>query len=307
MPTVIPLIPIIGQTRFKNSSAELIRATSLSVLFELRKKRPVAVLKLYLQNPHDFVDETVVLSDEAQGPLETRLKPDLESYQREKDALCAINHPLIPKMYHFGNVETTNGQAPYIIMRHFSGENLTDSTKDKPISPSKTRNIAIDVCQALDASHAKGYLHRDIKPHNIIVNKKRSALIDFGLSVHKDKQELDDIVRGTPSYVSPEQTQGKTLDERTDIYSLGATLYCALTGRAPFGDRSAMRQFYAHVNEHVPTEPLDKTTPEPLKKIVLKCLEKDPNARYQSARELAAELSGFDAKPFKATYVRMTQ
>src|SRR3989344_1255201 len=169
MPTVINLLPFTANTRFKNTQAQLIRATNLSVIFELQRKLPVAVLKLYLQSFEESGGETIIWNDEASGLIETKLTPDEKSYHREKNALNSITHSCIPRIYHSGTVDATTGSVPYLLLQHFRGKNLADTEQEK-LSPAHMRKTFICICHALDATHSQGYLHCDIKPSNIIVN-----------------------------------------------------------------------------------------------------------------------------------------
>jgi eukaryotic-like serine/threonine-protein kinase len=160
----------------------------------------------------------------------------------------------------------------------------------------RARNIAMQLASALEAAHAEGVAHRDLKPRNVLIDLDDHVYVsDFGLakSLSADTTGVTRVgeVLGTPRYMSPEQAESKPVDHRSDIYSLGVILYEMLTGDAPFTGESSMQVMYQHVTQK-PRDPreLNPAVPEYFSRIVLKCLAKDPAERYQSARELLHDL-----------------
>jgi serine/threonine-protein kinase len=173
-----------------------------------------------------------------------------------------------------------------------------------PLPPARAIHFLQQICGALKEAHARGLTHRDIKPGNVMICDRGgirdvAKLVDFGLvlpptgDADDDKLTQDGTVAGTPAYLSPEQAGGEgTVDARSDIYSVGALAYFLLTGRPPFADRTGMKMIAAHLYE-VP-EPLSRHRPDApadLEAVILRCLAKDPNARFPDAESLNAALS----------------
>jgi len=183
------------------------------------------------------------------------------------------------------------GVEPYIVMEFVDGVNLKELLEKSPSMPiADLIRIAVQVCQGLEYAHNKNVIHRDIKPANIMINKERMVkIMDFGLAKILSESEVEGTgVKGTPLYMSPEQIQGKRVDHRTDLYSMGCTLYRMAAGRPPFIEGDV---YYHHLN----TPPVSPRTynpqiPDYLSRIILKCLAKDPEQRYQRAREILADL-----------------
>jgi len=211
------------------------------------------------------------------------------NFIREAQAAAKLNHPNIVTVYDTGE---QNGRY-YIAMEYVEGTTIKEILKRKgPISPSGILHVLMQIAEALAYAHEKKVVHRDIKPANAMWTRdKKVKLMDFGLAkVVEEARNHTTVVAGTPYYMSPEQTLGKNVDHRTDIYSLGVTLFEMATGTVPFKEGNIP---YHHVHTPPPSlRALRPELPEHLVAIVERCLEKDPARRFQSAREILAEVKG---------------
>lgn len=213
-------------------------------------------------------------------------------FEREARAAAALDDPNICTIY-----ELTQYQGrPVIVMELLEGETLRDILRRGPLPISEVIDIGINIAIALEVAHAKGIIHRDIKPGNIMVQGRQIKLLDFGLAKSRDRdtleQESDDAAyAGTTQFMSPEQTRGEQVDARSDLFSLGVVLYEMTTGHRPFVRQTGMATMEAIRTVH-PASPrsLNPETPEGLEVIIAKLLEKDPANRYQSAAELHSDL-----------------
>ncbi len=226
-------------------------------------------------------------------------------FMQEARSQARVHHPNVCTVYEVGQVD---GRS-YIAMEYIDGQSL----KDVDSLRLEQKVEIIKVCaEALQAAHSLGIIHRDIKPANIMVEKRedgslRPVVMDFGLARESDGPEgltESNAVMGTPAYMSPEQAQGdiKLLDRRTDIYSLGATLYELVTGSPPFTGETVMTVLMSVIKDDPrPPRVLVPQLPRDLEAIILKCLEKEPRRRYDSAAALALDLQRFlDGKPIEA-------
>ena len=221
---------------------------------------------------------------------------DIARFRVEAEAAANLDHPCIVRIIEIGEHE---GQH-YFSMDFIDGESLELRLKDNPLPPREAARLMEQVSRAIAYAHSRGVIHRDLKPANILVNKHgQPRVTDFGLA----KQVLGDsdltatgAVLGTPSYMPPEQADGRLdqIGERSDVYSLGATLYALLAGRPPFQSATALEVLcQVREQEPVPLRQLNPNLPRDLETICAKCLEKDPRRRYGSAHELADELKRF--------------
>lgn len=231
------------------------------------------------------------------NPVQRRER--VERFYREARAAGSLSHPNIVTIYEAGEF---NGRH-FIAMEYLEGQSLrTVLDIEGTLPPERVVEIGKQVCDALAYAHSKSVIHRDIKPDNIHVlpGGRNIKITDFGIARIMEEPGItaDGQVFGTPSYMSPEQIAGKPLDARTDIFSLGVMLYEMLTGRKPFTGDTVVTITYNIMNQDVTYPP---TIPMHFERVLRRCLAKDPNLRYPSAADLAADLdpNGFAyASPF---------
>jgi serine/threonine-protein kinase len=212
-----------------------------------------------------------------------------------------ISHKNVCRMFDLNMSKGTY----YITMEYVDGESLKNIIlMTKKLSVATAIDITKQICEGLGEAHRHGVVHRDLKPGNILIDRDGNAkILDFGLARSIESQGITatGVIIGTPQYMSPEQVQEKTIDQRSDIYSLGILLYEMLTGNVPFDGDSPVRVALKHVREK-PIEPkeLNLKIPPVVSRVILKCLAKEKEDRYQSTHELLAELKRIErsfAKP----------
>ncbi|HET6456447.1 MAG TPA: protein kinase [Armatimonadota bacterium] len=211
----------------------------------------------------------------------------VERFYREARAAGQLAHPNIVTIYEAGE---DNGRH-FIAMEYLEGQTLRDVLEiEGKLQPERAVEIVSQVCDALSYAHSRGVVHRDVKPDNIqILPNGRIKITDFGIARIMEEPTLtaDGQVFGTPSYMSPEQVAGKPLDCRTDLFSLGVVLYELLTGRKPFTGDTVVTITYNIMNQDIAIPP---TIPSYLDRVLRRSLAKDPNLRYQSADDMAADM-----------------
>jgi serine/threonine-protein kinase len=224
----------------------------------------------------------------------------LSRFEREVQATATLTHPNTVQVFDYGH--TPDGTFFYV-MEYLPGLTLEQVvTEHGPLPPGRVIHLLRQVCGALCEAHGIGLVHRDLKPSNIMICERGGShdvakLLDFGLVAARagDDARLtqEGAIAGTPAYMSPEQAAGREdLDARSDIYSLGAAAFFALTARPPFAGRTAAHMAAAHIYER-PASPsaLRPDVPADLEGVVLRCLEKDPGERFAGPAELAKALS----------------
>jgi len=233
----------------------------------------------------------------------------LRRFGQEAQAAGTLNHPNILVVYDVG----THDGAPYVVSELLEGESLKERLDDGPIAQRKAIDYALQVAHGLSAAHEKGIVHRDLKPDNLFITKDdRAKILDFGLAklvepigegvaqtdIATRKVQTDPgTVMGTVGYMSPEQVRGRHVDHRSDIFSFGAVLYEMLSGQRAFRGDSAVETLNAILKEE-PTElsaQTNRNISPALERVVWHCLEKSPERRFQSARDVAFALENVSA------------
>jgi serine/threonine-protein kinase len=222
-------------------------------------------------------------------------KKTIERFSNELKIARKIRHKNVCGMY---DLDEKNGTY-YITMEYVPGEDLESFIRRAgPLNAGKTLFIAKQVCEGLAEAHRLGVIHRDLKPQNIMIDKEGNArIMDFGIARSLKAKGITGagVMVGTPEYMSPEQVESKEVSQQSDIYSLGVILYEMMTGRVPFEGDTPLSVAVKHKTE-APPDPkqINKQIPENLSRLILKCLEKDRDNRYQSAEEARSELTNIE-------------
>ena len=244
-------------------------------------------------------------------PAEFAADPErLQRFEREARATAALSHPNILAVYDLGSYEGT----PYIVEELVEGESLRERLSGGPFPVTSAVELASQIARGLAAAHEKHIVHRDLKPDNVIVTRDGVAkILDFGLAKFVDPRSPDDSetltrapagetesgrVLGTIAYMAPEQARGAAVDHRADIFALGVVLYEMLAGSRPFAGVGAIDTLSAILKDD--PKPLPSTVPSGLQGVVHRCLEKRPDDRFATAREVLAALQATTTAPVGA-------
>jgi len=212
-------------------------------------------------------------------------------FHREAKTIATLEYPAIVPVYDVGEADG----LPYFVMRYMDGGSLDDVLEKRDLSLKEAARIINIIAPALDEAHRRGIIHRDLKPGNILFDHANQPyLSDFGIAKTSDAQTnvTGSAIIGTPAYMSPEQAQGKTIDGRSDLYTLGAIVYRMLTGARPYEGDTPMSMAIKHITEPPPDILQDKIDlPVALSSFIYRAMAKDPDERFQTAVEFADELN----------------
>lgn len=217
----------------------------------------------------------------------------LVKFKREAEAVASLSHPNIVNVYDVGE----DGKVHYIVMEYVDGQNLKEIIQNEGCLEEYTAlDIAKQIAQALGAAHRNGIIHRDIKPHNILISKdgRLVKVADFGIAKAVSSSTMTNMgsVIGSVHYISPEQAKGKHLTSNADLYSLGIVMYEMIVGRVPFSGDSPISIALKHVNENVNFSKEDEVRiPKSVRTIICKLTEKEPIDRYQTAEDLIDDIN----------------
>jgi serine/threonine protein kinase/tetratricopeptide (TPR) repeat protein len=276
-----------------NPMPDIMRGSVLSDRYEIIEEIGKGGMgKVYKAYDRD-VDENIAMKI---------IRPEIASnteiiarFQNELKTTRKIAHRNVCKMFDLGK----DGEAKYITMEYVPGEDLKKTIRRMgALTVRKSISIGKQICQGLSEAHHLGVFHRDLKPHNIMIDRQGNVrIMDFGIALSGEKKEMTDpkIMIGTPQYLSPEQVEGKRVDQRSDIYSLGVILFEMVTGQVPFDGDTTISIAVKHKSE-IPRDPreFNAQVPEELSSLILKCMKKNPEERFQTAEELCSELIQFE-------------
>lgn len=256
------------------------------IIEEIGKGGMGKVYKAYDREINDYIALKTIRPEIASNPK------IIERFQNELKTARKIAQRNVCKMFDVGR----DGETRFITMEYVPGEDLKKSIRRMgPLTLRKSISIGKQICHGLIEAHNLGVFHRDLKPHNIMIDREGNVrIMDFGIALSQEARGITDshIMIGTPQYLSPEQVEGKRVDQRSDIYSLGVILFEMVTGQVPFDGDTTLSIAVKHKTE-IPRDPkeLNAQIPEELSQLILKCMEKNPEKRYQTTEELCDELS----------------
>ncbi len=225
----------------------------------------------------------------------------IRRFHKEAKAIASFSHPNIVNIYDFG----INNERAFLVMEYVEGQTLKDIINEKGVlSSAETAEIGRQICLGLAEAHRKNIVHKDIKPHNILIEKNGNVKVaDFGIAQAVDNNTITHGkgILGSAHYFSPEQAKGEQIDYKTDIYSIGVVLYEMATGRVPFVGDNPVTVALKHIQAQavLPSKINPNISPQ-LEHIILKAMAKDPSQRYNSADEMALELTAISIRGDKA-------
>ena len=219
----------------------------------------------------------------------------VKKFRRESQAAASLSHPNIVNVYDVGAEEIDGERIYYIVMEYISGKTLKEIIREKgKLSLDETLDYSIQIAEALEHAHKNHIVHRDIKPHNIMITEDgRVKVTDFGIARAATASTVTNTsnVIGSVHYFSPEQARGGYTDEKSDIYSLGIVIYEMITGKVPYEGDSPISVALKHIQEEIlPPRKIDPTIPISLENIIMKCVKKSQLDRYNNASELLRDL-----------------
>ena len=283
--------PLISSTVGGCLILEIIGQGGMGVIYKARQKSLDRVVALKVLAPHLANDVNFV-----------------GRFQREARAIARVNHPNILAVYDVGDDQNVN----YMIMELIDGQSLAELQTDRhgALPWEEACAFVKQAAQGLEAAQASGIIHRDIKPENLMVTKKNVIKVsDFGLAKDADSTTTStDAVMGTPAFMSPEQCDGKKVDGRSDIYSLGGTFYRLVTGRLPFEAETAMSMMYRHKHEAlIPPHEVVPSMPPAISAIIVKMMAKKRELRYQTMTEVIDSIDQARQQPVFANPARLPE
>jgi serine/threonine-protein kinase len=284
-----------GVTAPQNAYADLIAGHLFANRYKIEQIIGRGGMGVVYKATDTQLDETVAIKT-LPGDVMSRSPEDLERFKREIRLARKITHRNVLRTYDYGEAEGVY----FISMEFVRGYTLAELLDEAPQRQMPARasvGLTRQICRGLQAAHEQGIIHRDIKPQNVLIDAKGEVkLMDFGIARMAEAAETaamtqQGLIVGTPHYMSPEQVQGKQLDARSDVYSMGVLMYEMLVGRRPFESSSLTGVLTAHITEKAkPPIDLRPDIGRAVNTIVMKCLAKDPKERYADAGALLADL-----------------
>ena len=255
------------------------------------------------------IDRLVVLKVLRQDRLTS--EDFIHRFLKEAKAIGRLSHPNIVTVYDIGR----DHETIYIAMEFLEGDSLSKVIKEKRLEMREIVNLGVQVAETLDYAHHRGIIHRDVKPSNILVKPSGQIILtDFGIAHIEDPsasfKTQDGEILGTPAYMSPEQVKGQPVDGRSDLFSLGIILYELTTGMRPFGGEN-LTAIFNSITQNNPTDPakINPGIPKSLSQIIMKCLEKMPDKRFETGKALAEALKSclLEREPVTRTAPTLTK
>jgi serine/threonine protein kinase/predicted ATPase len=282
-------IPPSATKTLQTPTEELTKGTTFASRYEIIEELGKGGMGKVYRVMDKKIDEEVALK--LLNPEVAADEKTIKRFRNELKFARKITHKNVCRMYHLSEEEGTS----YITMEYVPGEDLKSFIrKSGQITTEKALSISKQVCEGLAEAHKLGVVHRDLKPQNIMIDKEGNArIMDFGIARSVEAKGVTEVgmIIGTPDYMSPEQVEGKEADQRSDIYSLGIIIYEMVTGKVPFEGDTPLSIALKHKTE-TPSDPreFNDQISEDLSSVILKCMEKDKEKRYQKTEELLSEL-----------------